>query len=162
MCIVHELLSIFPTIPTVEHIKGHQERIQSYESLDVISQMNVDADALATTELKEYGSILPTVPFDPVSQVLLHVNGRTVTYKLISALVSGGLTRPRETSICGIEGQAVRVSTSPVPPLLCISCLRFLVSISCLRIRLCISCLRFRLCISYLRFMQAVKQVEYD
>ena len=136
MCIVHELLSNFPTIPTVEHIKGHQEHIQSYESLDVISQMNVDADALATTELKEYGSILPTVPFDPVSQVLLHVIGRTVTgdisssiqqllvfappptYKLISALVSGGLTRPRETSICGIEGQAVRVSTSPVPTLL--------------------------------------------
>ena len=45
--------------------------------------------------------------------------------------------------ICrGIEGQAVRVSTSPVPPLLCISCLWF--RLWCLR------------------FMQAVKQVEYD
>ena len=66
---VHGLLSLFPVPPTVEHVKGHQDHTQSYDSLDIVSQMNVDADSLATVELKEYGSILPMVPFDPASQV---------------------------------------------------------------------------------------------
>ena len=48
--------------------------------------MNVDADSLATVELKEYGSILPMVPFDPASQVLLHINGRTITGDIPSAI----------------------------------------------------------------------------
>ena len=49
---VHGLLSLFPVPPTVEHVKGHQDRTQSYDSLDIVSQMNVDADSLATVELK--------------------------------------------------------------------------------------------------------------
>ena len=70
----------------MEHIKGHQDRKTSYDSLDVVSQMNVDADALATLELKEYGSLLPTVPFDPICKVLFHINGRTITGDISTAI----------------------------------------------------------------------------
>ena len=83
---VHQLLSFFPSSPTVEHIEGHQDRNTSYDSLDVVSQMNVDADTLATLELKEYGSILPAVPFDPICKVLLHINGRTITGDISTAI----------------------------------------------------------------------------
>ena len=51
---VHMLLELFTTRPTVHHIKGHQDRTTPYDELDPIAQMNVDADSLATAELKEY------------------------------------------------------------------------------------------------------------
>lgn len=83
---VIELLANFPTPPSFEHIQGHQDRHRDYDSLDVISQMNVDADALASSELAEYGMIHPIVPFDPTSLVLLHIGGRTVTHNIEAAV----------------------------------------------------------------------------
>jgi hypothetical protein len=46
----------------------------------------VEADALATTALHEYGSIKPTVPFDPSSSVQLTLNGRTITRQFAKAI----------------------------------------------------------------------------
>lgn len=79
---VMELLANFPTPPSVNHIQGHQDRHCDYNSLDLISQMNVDADALASYELAEYSMIHPIVPFEPTSLVLLH----TVTHNIEAAV----------------------------------------------------------------------------
>ena len=78
----HQLFSLFSKQPQLLHIKGHQDRHTPYEELDPISQMNVDADALATREMIEYGRTYNCVPFDPTCKVLLHIDGRTVTRDL--------------------------------------------------------------------------------
>ena len=83
---VHQILSLFHITPRVCHIKGHQNRYTPYDELDPISQMNVDADALATTEIREFGTIMDMVPFDPYCGVLLHIQGRTVTHDIERAI----------------------------------------------------------------------------
>ena len=83
---VMQLLSLFPDPPKVQHIKGHQDRHKCYDDLNLIAQMNVDADKLATIELAEFGTIQSAVPFDPVCQVLLHIGGRAVTRAIETAV----------------------------------------------------------------------------
>ena len=34
----HQLFSLFPTQPKLFHIKGHQDRVQTYDALDPIAQ----------------------------------------------------------------------------------------------------------------------------
>ena len=74
-----ELLKLFPQPPTLQHVDGHQDRHFDFAELSLVAQLNIEADSLATTELSEYLMRHPMVPFDPVSQVLLHIDGRTVT-----------------------------------------------------------------------------------
>jgi hypothetical protein len=58
----------------------------SVEFLDVPSQMNVEADKLATYDLQEYGSMKPIVPFDPMSGIQLSINGQTATRRIHAAI----------------------------------------------------------------------------
>jgi hypothetical protein len=44
--------------------------------------MNTQDDALATMELKELSTLLPQVPYDPESQVMIYVDGITITRHL--------------------------------------------------------------------------------
>lgn len=97
---VMELLANFPTPPAVEHIQGHQDRHVDYDSLDLVSQMNVDADALASYELAEFGMIHPIVPFDKTSIVLLHIAGRTVTRDIESAVRNQLFLDPLRSYFC--------------------------------------------------------------
>ena len=49
--------------------------MQTYDELDPIAQMNVDADYLATQKLQEFGIEHVSVPFDPTSKVMLKIGG---------------------------------------------------------------------------------------
>ena len=82
LILVHTLLELFTTRPTIHHIKGHQHQAIPYDEPDPIAQMNVDADTLATYELKEYGRVHSIIPFDPACGVSLCVDGRTITREI--------------------------------------------------------------------------------
>jgi hypothetical protein len=79
---VYHLQSRFNPPPELLHVKGHQDDESPLEELDLQSLLNIEADALATTELQEYGSIKHSVPFDPSCEVQLTIAGRTVTRQL--------------------------------------------------------------------------------
>ena len=79
---VHRLHDLFSPPPDLIHVKGHQDDALSKDFLDLPSQLNVEADELATMELQEYGSIKSYVPFDPSTGALLTINGRTITRQL--------------------------------------------------------------------------------
>jgi hypothetical protein len=57
------------------HVKGHQDNDAPYDFLDLSSQLNVDANTLATQELQEFGSPKPIVPIDLAAGVQLNING---------------------------------------------------------------------------------------
>ena len=78
----HQLFSLFPTQPKLCHIKGHQDREILYEVLDPIAQMKVDADRLATIELREFGTEHVSVPLNPFCKVVLHIEQRTITREI--------------------------------------------------------------------------------
>jgi hypothetical protein len=73
-------------MPTISHLLGHQDRHNDYEDLTLPSQLNVNADALATHELDEFSTPKPIVPFDPSSMAILHLDGRTITRDLESVV----------------------------------------------------------------------------
>jgi hypothetical protein len=72
----------------------------SYDDLSLVSQLNIDADAIATTELQEYGSLKPTVPFDPTSLALVHINGNTITKDFNVAIQNHLFTLPLKGYLC--------------------------------------------------------------
>jgi hypothetical protein len=77
---VHRLFLQFPTLPSIHHILGHQDRHSALEYLSLASQLNVEADSLATHELNEFAITKPNVPFDPVSLALFQIDDRTATH----------------------------------------------------------------------------------
>jgi zinc-binding in reverse transcriptase/Endonuclease/Exonuclease/phosphatase family len=79
---VHRLHSRFPLLPELLHVKGHQDDNIPAAFLDLPGQLNVEADKLATHALQELGSPKPYIPFDPSTEVLLSIDGRTVTRQL--------------------------------------------------------------------------------
>jgi hypothetical protein len=83
---VHRLQQDFDPPPELQHVKGHQDDGTQIEFLELPSQLNVEADTLATTALHEYGSIKPIVPFDPSSRAQLTINGCTITRQFAKAI----------------------------------------------------------------------------
>jgi hypothetical protein len=81
---VHRLCHRFPSPPSITHLLGHQDRQNDFDDLSLPSQLNVEADALATLELEEYSSPKPIVPFNPASLALLHIDNCTVTRNIDS------------------------------------------------------------------------------
>jgi exonuclease III len=96
----HGLFQTFPVLPQVLHVKGHQDRERPYYELSLPAQMNVDSDKLATRELDEYGDIHPLVPFNPLTKVALHIEGRTVTRDLEQAIQNRLFARPLRNYFC--------------------------------------------------------------
>jgi endonuclease/exonuclease/phosphatase family metal-dependent hydrolase len=79
---VHRLHLKFQSPPLLIHVKGHQDDGTPFEFLELPSQLNVEADKLATVEMLEYGSVKPIVPFDPDVGTQLQIDGITVTRQL--------------------------------------------------------------------------------
>jgi len=77
-----DTLARYPDQPTILHVKGHQDKTKSYEELSFSAKLNVDADRLCNEYMEECGTPFPLVPFDPSSQVMLVVNGHSVTRRL--------------------------------------------------------------------------------
>ena len=97
---VHHYFGLFPELPSVHHVLGHQDRDFEYADLDLPAQMNVDADALCSTELHEYGHYLPDVPFDPISIVQFCIDGRAVTRDYAAAIESRLHLPPLRIYLC--------------------------------------------------------------
>jgi hypothetical protein len=62
--------------PKLIHIKGHQDNHHHIEDLvDLPTQMNMEADALAMKDLQR-GTSWPIIPsFDPATGAMLTING---------------------------------------------------------------------------------------
>ena len=46
--------------PTIQHVKGHQDREKEYHELDLISQLNVDADSAAGKFQENFSAVPPS------------------------------------------------------------------------------------------------------
>jgi hypothetical protein len=73
-------------MPLLQHVKGHQDDSTPVEFLELPSQLNVEADALATMDLQEYGTIKSHVPFDPGAGIQLTIGSRTVTRQTMKVI----------------------------------------------------------------------------
>ena len=72
--------------PTIQHIKGHQDRTTHYDSLSLPAQLNVDADAAASHFQHQHGCARPRVLLFPHTGAQLQLNGRTITYNYKSSI----------------------------------------------------------------------------
>jgi hypothetical protein len=68
--------------PSINHVKGHQDDTANYHDLPLPTQLNCDADALATCELLEYPTLYKHVPLLPAAKVQLSLGRQTVTHNL--------------------------------------------------------------------------------
>ena len=82
---IQVLLQSMPAI-TLQHIKGHQDRKTSYQSLSLMAQLNVDADRLADKYQCEFGHHRPDVPLTEWTGVHLILPQGTITSRHESAL----------------------------------------------------------------------------
>ena len=86
LSILH-LMAQFPDKVKLEWVKGHQDRnCASLAELPLPARLNIEADSLATAALEACGEQRPFVPMDPVSKVMLDVNGVTVTSNVTHTL----------------------------------------------------------------------------
>jgi hypothetical protein len=72
--------------PTIQHIKGHQDRNTPYEYLPLPAQLNVDADKVAGAFQDAFGCARPHVPLFPHTGAQFNINQGTVTYNYKSAI----------------------------------------------------------------------------
>jgi hypothetical protein len=59
-------------MPQLAHVPSHQDDHFRFEELDLPTQMNIEADALATKALQD-GRPQPVVPFDPACGAMLSI-----------------------------------------------------------------------------------------
>jgi hypothetical protein len=83
---IRELLSDFVNLPSIAHVKGHQDNKVAYANLPLPAQLNCDADVLATHELFQFPTTCEHVPLLPAAQAQLSIGGRTVTRKLAATI----------------------------------------------------------------------------
>jgi hypothetical protein len=60
------------------HVKGHQDTETPVEELDLMWQLNVEANRYAADYRRQYGSHRPLIPLMPTRLVALDINGRTI------------------------------------------------------------------------------------
>ena len=87
-------LPLFPLLPGIRFVQGHQDKDRPYTTLSLPTQLNVDTDHLA-------GSYAPRPNKNPTiitmiagSAVSLHLLSRTITTKYRSALCKAASTDP--------------------------------------------------------------------
>ena len=87
-------LRLFPSLPKIRFVQGHQDDNCPYTTLSLPAQLNVDADHLA-------GSYIPRPNENPIivtmiagSAISLHLLSRTITTKYSSALWKAASTDP--------------------------------------------------------------------
>jgi hypothetical protein len=68
----------------VHHTKGHQDCTRDVTTLSLPTQLNVEADGLATDFNAPLTIPLPEIPFDPMTKIQLAVGRKTVTSHLQS------------------------------------------------------------------------------
>jgi hypothetical protein len=83
---IFHLLQEYTITPAITHVKGHQDSQIPYSSLPLPAQLNVDADGLATKELRDRPNLIHHVPFFPESKVQLLLSGTSVTRNISGAI----------------------------------------------------------------------------
>ena len=77
---IQDSLEKLPSI-SLSYVKGHQDRTRSYQSLDVMGQLNVDADRKASDYQDAHGAERPIVLMMPRTKVQMVSAQGTVTSK---------------------------------------------------------------------------------
>jgi hypothetical protein len=85
---IRHTLSDLTFRPTIQHIKGHQDRKIPYEHLSLPAQLNVDADTAAGKFQDAHGCARPHVPLFPHTGAQLNINQGTVTHNYKSTIRS--------------------------------------------------------------------------
>jgi exonuclease III len=91
-----EIQSALQSLPRVrlQHVEGHQDRKQPYQNLDLLGQLNVDADAQAGMYNLEYGAQRPFVLMSPHTRAHLLLSDGTVTGKYSGVLLYEASAKP--------------------------------------------------------------------
>ena len=72
-----------PMAPSFDHVKGHQDKHRPHHKLSLQAQLNVDADHLADSFIRDHPHLdYSMAPRMPHTHVLLHVARGTLTHKL--------------------------------------------------------------------------------
>lgn len=69
-----------PFSPTLQHIKGHQDKHTNYEYLPLLAQLNVDADTAAGEFQDQHGCARPHILMFPHAGAQLQLNNGTITH----------------------------------------------------------------------------------
>jgi hypothetical protein len=87
--ILIEIQSALQSLPHVrlQYVKGHQDRKRSYQSLDLLGQLNVEADQQAGQYNLEYGAQRPIVLLSPLAKAHLVLADGTVTGRYSTVLL---------------------------------------------------------------------------
>ena len=60
------------------HVKGHQDKEVQFDDLDLLAQLNVEADRYAGEYRLEFGEHRPIIPLSPTRPVALDIDGKTI------------------------------------------------------------------------------------
>ena len=91
--------------PTMDHIKGHQDREKPFEQLSLKAQLNCRADWLADEYLQENPDlVLSRVPILPSSGCQLHLPHGTVTHNVKQEMQHARSVPPLKTRMCKKNG----------------------------------------------------------
>jgi hypothetical protein len=73
-----QTIRIAPIQATFEHVKGHQDDDIPVGELDLLAQLNVEADKYAGDHRSTHGEYRPLIPLQPTRPVALDIQGKTV------------------------------------------------------------------------------------
>jgi hypothetical protein len=112
----------------LRHVKAHQDKQRSYQQLDLLGQLNVDADAQAGTYNLEFGARRPFVLMSPLARAHLRLPDGTVTGKYSTVLLHEASAKPllnyireknawNESTLQSInwEAHATAINRTPLP-----------------------------------------------
>ncbi len=83
--VTHEIacgLRTMKQVPTLQHVKGHQDSNTEYAALSLKAQLNVDADAEAGFFQCTYPAQRPQIPWLPSNPVQLHLDGKVICARI--------------------------------------------------------------------------------
>ena len=79
-------LRLFDRMPHIQHVKGHQDDAHDYTTLPLPSQLNIDADGLASSYTYPSNVSSTLAPLVTGSRAILHCQDGTITSKYRSIL----------------------------------------------------------------------------
>lgn len=90
---IQDALSSLPGV-TITYVKGHQDRDRVYHQLNLMAQLNVDADHMAGEFQEVHGRAHPLVLMSPLTKAHLHLSDGTVTGKYDRVLQHEATAKP--------------------------------------------------------------------
>jgi hypothetical protein len=82
---IRRLIAAMPNLQ-LQHVRGHQDRRVEYHQLNLMAQLNVDADAMANRFQREYGAVRPHATLTEGAGVHLVTPEGSITSNYASAI----------------------------------------------------------------------------